>query len=305
MLISRQYFEYAFYWADGGKPPETRLPGQHQTSQVGFGSPQQAQQFLRTFHAPHEFRALLSERFPGQTYRWRLEDVVVKMADLMVRGRLLVIKRWTPAEGGVRGGGAATPYVPRRAAEFAPVTEGDTFPGNHDGDAQAQALLDAASSCEPFCEECEKARRASQPLPPPEPVEDPLPEDNDDVQQAQTLSDAAASGTAFCEECAKLAAATAAVPPPAPPPPSPLPANSDEDKQAEALLDAADSGVPFCEECEKLAAETKAPPEPPPPGSVFAESHDEDAQAATLQQAAETGVPFCEECEKANLPQAA
>lgn len=307
MLISRQQFEYAFYWADGGQPPPSRLPGQHQTVQVGFGSPQQARQFLRTFQQPHEFRVLLTQRFPGQTFRWRLEEIVVKMADLMVRQRLLVIKRWTPAEGGVRSAGASTPYVPRRAQEFAPASENDTFPPNHDSDAQAETLLNAASNAEPFCEECEKARRAAQAYPQAEVQDDPLPEDNDDVKQAQTLSEAAATGAAFCEECAKLAAATAATPAAEPPQPSLLPENSDEDKQAAALTDAAESGVPFCEECEKLAAAMQQPhamPAPEPPLG-FSESHDADAQAATLTQAAETGIPFCEECEKARQQQAA
>ncbi|MBS1831335.1 MAG: hypothetical protein JST65_01400 [Acidobacteria bacterium] len=304
MLISHQYFEYAFYWSDGGTPPPCRLAGQHRISEVGFGSPQQATQFLRTLQQPHEFRMLLSERFPGQTFRWRFEELIAKMADLMVRRRLLVIKRWTPAEGGVRSVDTATPAAPRRATEFAPATESDTFAGNHDGDAQAETLLEAASNAEPFCEECEKARRASRPLPPPEPLEDPLPPDNDDVKQAQTLTDAASSGAAFCEECAKLAAAmsAAAAAPAEPPVPSLLPENSDEDKQAAALTDAAESGVPFCEECEKaLAALNKAPD--PPPESNFPAAHDEEAQAATLQKAAETGIPFCEECEKAKQQQ--
>ncbi|BDC48683.1 hypothetical protein F183_A09990 [Bryobacterales bacterium F-183] len=310
MIISRQYFEYAFYWADGGKPPASRLAGQIQTAQVGFGSPQQAQQFLRTFHEPHEFRMLLSQRFPGQTYRWRLDELTGKMADLLVKRRLLVIKRWTPAEGGVRGQSAATPAAPRRPIEFAPATESDTFAGNHDPDSQANTLSNAAQDATPFCEECEKSRLAATPPPePPAETESSDLEENDQKQQAAALANAASSGAAFCEECAKLAAAAASSgEEEAPPPPEPavLPPNSDEDKQAAALTDAASSGVPFCEECEKLAAAEAKQPEATPPAPViegFPEEHDEAAQAATLQKAAESGVPFCEECEKAKQQQ--
>jgi hypothetical protein len=119
---------------------------------------------------------------------------------------------------------------------------------------QAQALREAAADGVPFCEECEKARRAQPSAPPPLAAESEEVARVDAAAQAQALREAARAGLPFCEECEKARRAQ----PSAPPPPS-IAEEAEEDDaaqidaatQASALRTAAASGAPFCEECEK------------------------------------------------------
>ena len=171
MIITRQTTEYVFYWA-GMQPDRTRIMGSVDFAEVAFSSPQQAVLFLRRFSELFEFRKLLELRFPGQVYRWRIDDIFNKLGELMAKKQLLVIKRWIPAEGPSRAELIPQPMPRRQATEQAAQPEPPTFLSNHDGDAQADALAGASASGEPFCEECERlaaaARQQSSPTPPPE-----------------------------------------------------------------------------------------------------------------------------------------
>jgi hypothetical protein len=124
---------------------------------------------------------------------------------------------------------------------------GERFRG--DGDAQADALLAAADSSAPFCEECERAEQG------PDDGWDvaPPPPESDGAAQAAVLVGASDSAAPFCEECQR---AEQGLPDDgweveseeeqAPPP-------SDGAAQAAVLVGASESGTPFCEECQRAA----------------------------------------------------
>ncbi|HEX3344806.1 MAG TPA: hypothetical protein VHS09_09555 [Polyangiaceae bacterium] len=119
--------------------------------------------------------------------------------------------------------------------------------------AQVAVMKDAARDGVPFCEECEKARLASEAAAP-EPFAG-----TDTAAQAAAMRSAAEDGLPFCEECEKArlelekqeAAADAEGPPEL--------ADTDVPAQAAAMRSAAEDGTPFCEECEKarLAEESR------------------------------------------------
>jgi len=211
MIIVREQMEYAFYWSDGGSPPKTRLTrAVIEESELGFGSLQQGLLFLRRFSNLMEFRQLLGQRYPGQVSRWRLDEIFDKLATELTRKRLRVIKRWMPAEGPIRNNSAPL-VVPRRApATFSEPPEPPTFLSNHNPEAQAETLGEAATDGEPFCEECEKARntpRAFTGIPETETKEvETFNEDHDADTQSEALTTAGTDGTPFCEECEKLKA---------------------------------------------------------------------------------------------------
>lgn len=156
MQIDQGGVKYIFYWdGDGpGAAPSERV----QSAEMGFGSSPQALSFLRRFRNFGRFRTLLQERYPAQIKVWRPENILEKAAEELVRKRLRVLKRWEPAEASPPGTGVAT-YVPRRDPQpIVSSPEPSTFPPSHDGDNQAEALINASENASPFCEECEKAK---------------------------------------------------------------------------------------------------------------------------------------------------
>ncbi|MCY2987102.1 MAG: hypothetical protein NTY19_04440, partial [Planctomycetota bacterium] len=104
----------------------------------------------------------------------------------------------------------------RQTAPPPPVAQADsdnsTFPSNHDATAQTLALVEAAQSGVPFCEECAKLRLSQSserseppvaPVPAAPPETSGPPSNPDAVAQAEVLVEAAQSGAPFCEECEK------------------------------------------------------------------------------------------------------
>lgn len=218
ILIELQSAQYFFYWKEEAQSlpvPEVLW----ENAEVGFGSPQQAIQFVRRFAALVEFRTLLGQAFPGQTYRWKIDEIHKKLADLLVQRRLRVWKRWRRATGPSVAVAEAAKVQRREVVERSEPSEPPTFLGNHDGPSQAEALANAASGGDPFCEECEKAR-----------------------QQMQQSSSSSAA-----EEEEEEEAKSASFPP-----------NHDGNSQAKSLIDASAEGVPFCEECEKARQQAAA-----------------------------------------------
>jgi hypothetical protein len=160
LSIETQSTEYIFYWA--GEESELPTSGAETgTAEIAFGSEAQALQFLRRFPGLFEFRTLLQQRNPGLVYRWRNEDILGKVAECLIERRLLVMKRWRQATVSQpsASGAAGAVKVARREVESAEPAEPPTFLNNHDGDAQAQTLIEAAEHGTPFCEECPKASR--------------------------------------------------------------------------------------------------------------------------------------------------
>jgi uncharacterized Zn-binding protein involved in type VI secretion len=102
--------------------------------------------------------------------------------------------------------------------------------------AQRAALLEAAASGAPFCEECERARRSA---------ESP-PASGHAATQRAALKAAAQTGAPFCAECEAACRELAA---------RPTPGNVNAASQRAALQSAAQEGTPFCEECERAAAQ--------------------------------------------------
>ncbi len=211
MIIESQSAQHIFFWKEDGAPSLEEDSGTWEFAELGFGSTQQALLFLRRFGALSEFRSLLTERFPGQVHRWQIAELLAKVADLLVKKRLCVQKRWKRATAAVATHGEATKVARREVADKFDPREPPTFLPNHDGPNQAATLADAASGGEPFCEECEKARvQMAGPPAPAEPQEPSFPPNHDNDAQAKSLIDASKDGTPFCEECAREQAQQAA-----------------------------------------------------------------------------------------------
>jgi hypothetical protein len=203
--------EYIFYWKEDGPPQGNDNQGFVQFAEIGFGSPQQALMFLRRFGALAEYKEMLSQRFPGQVYRWRTSELEARIADLLVKKRICVLKRWMVAPGAPTAQGGPVGRVERRpVVERTEPAEPPTFLANHDGPSQAAALLAAAIGGEPFCEECEKARQQQQApassATSEAPQEPSFPPDHNNDAQARTLIEASEEGVPFCEECNQAAA---------------------------------------------------------------------------------------------------
>lgn len=206
MILRQGSAEYVFYWAGSEAPPFSGGNAKHEEAALGFGSEQQAILFLRRFPDLFELRRFISRRYSRESHLWRTDDLFRKVAGELVRKRLKVLKRWIPAEASPPTAAPPTKVPRKEAVERPEPVEPATFLSNHDNDAQSQTLLGAASDGEPFCEECEKARRAAQTFTgvgaePPEP--DSLPPNSDGDAQAETLIAAARDGVPFCEECEK------------------------------------------------------------------------------------------------------
>jgi hypothetical protein len=206
MILRQGSAEYVFHWAGTEAPPFNSGNAKYEEAALGFGSEQQAILFLRRLPDLFELRRFISQRYSRESHLWRTEDLFRKMAGELVRKRVKVLKRWIPAESSPAVSAPPTKVPRKEAVDRQELAEPPTFLSNHDNDAQSQTLLDAASDGEPFCEECEKARRAAQPFTggaaePPEP--DSLPPNSDGDAQAETLIAAARDGVPFCEECEK------------------------------------------------------------------------------------------------------
>lgn len=204
MILETQSVQHVFYWSADGAPELGRAAAVWESAELGFGSSQQALLFLRRFAALHEFRGLLNGQFPGQTFRWRNDEVIAKVADLLVKKRLTVQKRWKRATSSIATYAEGTKVPRREVVEKSEPTEPPTFLPNHDGPTQAEALASAASGGDAFCEECEKARQqmaaSKAPIEPQEPSFQP---NHDGDAQAKSLTDASKDGAPFCEECEK------------------------------------------------------------------------------------------------------
>jgi hypothetical protein len=208
MIIFSHSAQYIFHWK-GAPPPLLDESGYCEFREIGFSSTGQAVMFLRQLGEPQGFKALLSERFPGQVSRWPLAGIHGKVAELLVKNQLFVVKRWPRATGApVPGPDSPTKVERREPVEKAEASEPPTFLSNHDGPGQAATLAEAASGGEAFCEECQKAwensvaRASASPAETQEPSFQP---DHDGDAQAESLVRASDAGAAFCEECKRAA----------------------------------------------------------------------------------------------------
>ena len=204
MILKTVAAEYVFEWADARGSAPAPAGGYWEFAELAFGSNQQALLFLRRFSALYEYRSLLNEKFPGQTFRWGIAEIEAKLADLLAKRRLVVTRRWRRATGSVTATAEATKVPRKEVAERSEPAEPATFLPNHDPNAQAETLADAANDGEAFCEECEKARQAAvsaAPASPPEPSE--FSPNHDGDAQAAALTAASKNGVPFCEECEK------------------------------------------------------------------------------------------------------
>jgi hypothetical protein len=106
--------------------------------------------------------------------------------------------------------GRSAPALPPPAPK-GPVSSLPAPSDTSSSSPQAQALIAAAQSGAPYCEECARAAEeeadAAAAAPAPADLEDILPAPPaDDSPQVQALIAAAQSGAPFCAECARLAA---------------------------------------------------------------------------------------------------
>ena len=145
MIVESQSIQHIFYWSEDGAPEPAEGETAWESAELGFGSPRQAILFLRRFANLHEFRALLNEKFPGQTFRWQIDEIFARLADLMTRKRLCVQKRWKRATSSIASASNAAKVPRREAVEASEPKEQPTFLPSNDGAAQAGALNDAAS----------------------------------------------------------------------------------------------------------------------------------------------------------------
>ena len=114
--INSQSAEYIFFWPEDRNPDmPDHDPGIWELAEMPFGSSQQAVLFVRRFNALMEFRGLLNQKFPGQTFQWRIEEIHNKLAELLARGRLRVLKRWKRATGSPAAAADAPKAVRREA----------------------------------------------------------------------------------------------------------------------------------------------------------------------------------------------
>lgn len=126
-----------------------------------------AMQFLAGFKADPVamagLRHLLAERDWLHTpSRMNDDDVLKAVAALLARGELVAGLEWKPrVSAPVEPGAADAPASPAPSREpAAGEPEPNTFGASHDGAAQAAALIAAAETGVPFCEECERAAQA-------------------------------------------------------------------------------------------------------------------------------------------------
>lgn len=188
------------------------------TNDAGVVTPERAKalasQLRRSSEACSAMRRILAPRIDAA----HLDDkaVVRTMLKLVENGSLILTwhsrRLYAPHVPEAEVPAEAPEPVAQRAEVEQEEPEG--FPESHDQAAQAQALLQAARTGAPFCEECEKARLAmlaQQQLPAPVAKKTPI-ETGDPAQfrashdqhaQAQALEAAAAEGVPFCEECEK------------------------------------------------------------------------------------------------------
>ncbi|MCU1732682.1 MULTISPECIES: hypothetical protein [unclassified Pseudomonas] len=139
---------------------------------------------------------------------------------------------------------AAAPAPAPAPAVVAAVVEQPTAEVAAAQETLAAMLEQGAQDATPFCEVCEQARAAADPVPSPEAAA---------VQDAQAavLEQAAEEGTPFCEVCEQAKQSRAAATNKAPAPPQPI--DAVQGAQAAALEQAAVTGTPFCEICERNA----------------------------------------------------
>ena len=204
-----------------------------------FSDEADAHRFLRgLFDHPRSLetvRAALTRALPGRDLsRAPRGELMMLLAREVAAGRLRVAARPPRRVLDIPVGAASS--APPPAAPPARVTEStpaDTQPApaaaapaaeeaaddpetNTDVQAQAETLKQAAQNGTPFCEECEKLRKAREaeaaqaepaaapqpePAPPPPPADFP---DHDTEAQAAVMTAAAEDGTPFCEECERL-----------------------------------------------------------------------------------------------------
>lgn len=208
---------------------------------LDFSSLDEAVRFLRPFLADESTRGrildLANERFEGVRGAADEEAILRELAFQLVSGRFRIafagptIKPEVamPVEPPPPPPPPKSPPPPQKKKESSD-TEGV------DPASQADTLKRAAEEGQPFCEECEKAKKAleekMQLTPPPPPTAPP-------------------------PEPAPRSVFHAPTPSPGPP------MDVDPEAQANTLKRAAENGVPFCEECERArqAQQQKAAPQ--------------------------------------------
>ena len=131
----------------------------------------EAEEFLRQFKFDFTIMLELRELLTATDPLSRMSDdrVIETVASRLatcefVFSRLSPIAVEAPTGGGAAQQKAEEPQVavtPSRPAQRVAEPPPPTFAGNHDAAAQAAALVEAAEQGVPFCEECEKRRRAA------------------------------------------------------------------------------------------------------------------------------------------------
>jgi hypothetical protein len=161
MIIRKPASEYVFYWASLEQPEPSALAGNIRESHLEFSSSGQARPFLNMVLDFASFHRLLN-RASGNALRVRRQDDYIReLADLLVRRRIRVLKRWTVIQSGATASTQLTPSPrPAPRQERASVLEAASLPPGMDMDEQSVSLTIAAHEGLPFCEECEKAARA-------------------------------------------------------------------------------------------------------------------------------------------------
>ena len=130
-----------------------------------FSDPERAIQFMAGFKgdpgAMAGLRRLLDERdWLYQTSRMNDDAVIKAVAELLGKGELVAGVEWKPRLSAPPQPEAAAPAAgPSAPSSTQEEPDPNTFNDN-DGAAQAAALINAAQSGVPFCEEC--ARLAAQ-----------------------------------------------------------------------------------------------------------------------------------------------
>ncbi|APR83456.1 Hypothetical protein A7982_08805 [Minicystis rosea] len=125
-------------------------------------------------------------------------DLLETMASWLVKGKLRIARAPIPPLPARDLEGEEPPAPPPlwRAPEpekEAPAPIEEALPPEEvDGLAQARALILAAQSGAPFCEQCVRAKAEPEDT-----------RDLDQAAQARALTEAAKDGTPFCEPCAK------------------------------------------------------------------------------------------------------
>lgn len=157
--------KYVFY-AHGQPPgPEAEGIGGEKTLDLSFTHLQQAIRFLLPLQQSIEFRRLASVGWSIDVHRLSPDEMVQQIAGRLLSGRLRVQRRWRQAQAAssnkIERAPPPTRMAPAVKAYVPPAPEPFTFSESHDPSAQTRTLKAAARNGIPFCEECERLRKAA------------------------------------------------------------------------------------------------------------------------------------------------